>query len=299
MKPINDRVRMHWPNWVGVGGVALLAIVVAGLNLFGWNRTLPGAAGQVAGILAFCFEAMAFVLWEVARSHFAARRWWSFGGAAFALLLAVVINVEGGHRGLEQMAQPLFEQAEDDRKAQQELLDRDRSTLAMEIATLQARVDSVPLDLSGGPQSDTQARLAWNDQTIGDRNRISQKREELDAMPLTIAARQPFPAWAPYASAGVFVYFSVFGLSIFGVRLPGTEAKEARAPRKPNPPQEAPQTAPNVIDLGTKRGKRGGREADLQTVKRLSAAGLSTREIERETNGRISKSRAQRLLKAS
>jgi hypothetical protein len=48
-------------------------------------------------------------------------------------------------------------------------------------------------------------------------------------MPLTADVQEPYPRWAPYAIASIFAFFSVFGLTMFSVKVPGPELNVARA----------------------------------------------------------------------
>jgi hypothetical protein len=216
---------MHWTTKIGVAAVILFMLVVAGLNGIGWMNTLPGPAGIAAAFVAMSLELMAFVAWEHLVAYSKARDHGRFFLAFVGLVLAVLMNVEGGHRGLDHMAEPFYTQAEADRRVAQEALDAERAELSSQIATLQARVDTVAatnpgLTLSGRME---QWRQNFETVTAEDRRQIATLHARLDQMPLSVAAAKPYPQWAPYAVAASFAFFSVFGLTMFGVRVPGPE----------------------------------------------------------------------------
>lgn len=282
-----QQVHMHWTTRIGVAGVALLALVIAALNVAGWYHTLPGWAGIAAGLVAFCFEVMAFVLWETIRSHVKSRRLWSSLAAILGLFLAVALNVEGGHRGLNFMAGPLYQAADNERRVAQAALDASRASIQNEIAERQARIESAAATNPGEtyPGRMEQWRLTFETLTADDRSQIETLRRQLENKPVVVEASAPFPAGAPYAVAFVFVFFSVFGLTLFGVKIPGPELS-VKAP-----------AGPNVVDFGTARDARDADRRDADTVRRLRKQNISFRDIEEQTG--ISKSRAQRLSKAS
>lgn len=290
MKDEFPTMHMHWMTKTGVGFVVAFALAVAALNVIGWWQTMPGAAGAVAGFFAFCLEGLAFVLWEHVRAHTKAHRWLLVAGSLFFLAAAVGVNVYGGHQGLNYLAQPLHERAERERLVSQNALDESRRGLETQIAEHQNRIDAVPLDLSGGPQNDAQAQAAWNLLTADDRQQRETLRNRLDGMPLVVAQREPYPEWGPFAIAAFFVLVSVFGLSVFGVKVPGSELTFETKRRPP-----VSQRGGNVIDFGTARDTRDADKRDADTVRRLQAAGYSLRRIQAETG--ISKSRAGRLAK--
>lgn len=221
--------KMHWTTKIGVAAVVLFMLVVAGLNGVGWMNTLPGAAGIAAAFVAMSLELFAFVSWEHVAAYAKARDYGRFLLAFIGLVLAVLMNIEGGHRGLDHMAAPFYTQAEADRRAAQEALDAERATLSDQVAALQARIDSVAATNPGLTLSGRMA--AWRENfaivTAGDRRQITSLRARLDQMPLTISASKPYPDWAPYAVAASFAFFSVFGLTMFGVKVPGAELRVA------------------------------------------------------------------------
>jgi hypothetical protein len=220
---------MHWTTKIGVAAVILFMLVVAALNGVGWMYTLPGPAGVAAAFVAMSLELMAFVAWEHLVAYHKARDYGRFFLALVGLVLAVLMNVEGGHRGLDHLAAPFYEQAETERLGAQERLDRERATLSAQIAALQTRVDGVAATNPGMTLSGRMEQWRENFETVTaeDRRQIAALRARLDAMPLTVAAAEPYPKWAPYAVAAAFAFFSVFGLTMFGVKVPGAELQVA------------------------------------------------------------------------
>ncbi|MBY0563397.1 MAG: hypothetical protein K2P58_04340 [Hyphomonadaceae bacterium] len=221
--------KMHWTTKLGVAAVVLFMLVVAGLNAIGWINTLPGPAGIAAAFVAISLEAMAFVLWEHLVAYHKARDYGRFMLSLLGLIFAVSINVEGGHRGLEHMAAPFYVQAEADRRTAQEALDAERASITEQVASLQTRVDAFAatnpgLTLSGRME---QWRENFDIVTSEDRRQIAALRARLDQLPLVAAAPEPYPKWAPYALAAAFAFFSVFGLTMFGVKVPGPELQVA------------------------------------------------------------------------
>ncbi len=217
---------MHWTTKIGVAAVILFMLVVAGLNAVGWMNTLPGAGGIAASVVAVSFEAMALVAFEHLVAYKKARDYGRLFLAFVGLALAVSVNIEGGHRGLNHIAEPFFAQAESERRANQEALDAARSGLEQQIATLQARVDGVAAT-NPGAETFSERMEQWRANfelvTGEDRRQITLLRARLADMPLTVNAQAPYPDWAPYAIAAIFAFFSVFGLTMFSVKVPGPE----------------------------------------------------------------------------
>lgn len=221
--------KMHWTTKIGVAAVILFMLVVAGLNAVGWINTLPGAGGIAASVVAVSFELMALVLWEHVVAYRKAHDYGRFLLAAFGLLLAVSMNIEGGHRGLNQIAAPFYEQSESDRRTQQQAIDATRAEIEQEIAALQRRVDEVAVTNPGMtyPGRMEQWRANFDLVTADDRRQIAALRARLEQVPLTASAQAPYPQWAPYALASIFAFFSVFGLTMFSVKVPGAELQMA------------------------------------------------------------------------
>jgi hypothetical protein len=232
---------MHWTTKIGVGAVVLFMLVVAGLNALGWVNTLPGPAGIAASVVAISFELMALVAFEHLCAYAKARDYFRFALASVGLMLAVGMNIEGGHRGLDHMAVSFHQQAETDRRAAQTALDTERANVGAEIAAIQARIDQAAATNPGvaSPMRMQQWRENFEALTAEDRRQIASLRARLDTLPLTVAAQEPYPRWAPYAIASIFAFFSVFGLTMFSVKVPGPElsvaqgkARSAPSPRK-------------------------------------------------------------------
>ncbi len=224
---------MHWTTKIGVAAVILFMLVVACLNAIGWINTLPGAGGIAVSFVAISLEAMAFVAWEHVVAYRKAQDHGRFLLALIGLALAVLMNIEGGHRGLNHMAAPFHAQAETERRNGQERLDGDRREFGAQIASLQTRVDDVA---STNPGMTYPGRMEqWRENfelvTAEDRRQIAQLRTRLDRLPLTVGARDPYPEWAPYGIAAAFAFFSVFGLTMFGVKVPGPELSMAQSRR--------------------------------------------------------------------
>ncbi len=224
---------MHWTTKIGVASVVLFMLVVAGLNGIGWINTLPGAGGIAVSIVAVSLELMAFVAWEHLVAYQKAQDHGRFALALIGLALAVLMNVEGGHRGLNHVAAPFYVQAESERRAGQERLDETRRDLEQQIATAQTRIDEVAQTNPGMtyPGRMEQWRQSFELVTAEDRRQIGSLRARLDQLPLSIASREPYPAWAPYGIAAAFAFFSVFGLTMFGVKVPGPELTVAQSRR--------------------------------------------------------------------
>ncbi|MEQ1617844.1 MAG: hypothetical protein ABL883_05825 [Terricaulis sp.] len=217
--------KMHWTTKIGVASVVSFMLVVAGLNGIGWINTLPGAGGIAVSFVAVSLELMAFVAWEHLVAYQKAHDHGRFALALIGLALAVLMNVEGGHRGLNHVAAPFYVQAESERRAGQERLDETRRDLEQEIAALQSRIDEVAQTNPGMTYSGRmeQWRQSFELVTAEDRRQTSSLRARLDQLPLSVAAREPYPGWAPYGIAAAFAFFSVFGLTMFGVKVPGPE----------------------------------------------------------------------------
>lgn len=221
--------KMHWTTKLGVAAVVLFMLVVAGLNAVGWINTLPGPAGVAAAFVAISLEAMAFVLWEHLVAYQKARDYGRLLLAFLGLVFSVLINIEGGHRGLEHMAAPFYVQAESDRRVAQQALDAERASISDQIAALQTRVDAFAatnpgLTITGRME---QWRENFDIVTAEDRRQIAALRARLDRLPLVAPTSDPYPRWVPYAIAAAFAFFSVFGLTMFGVKVPGSELQVA------------------------------------------------------------------------
>lgn len=242
--------KMHWTTKIGVGAVVLFMLVVAGLNALGWVNTLPGPAGIAASIVAISFELMALVAFEHLCAYAKARDHFRFALASVGLMLAVGMNIEGGHRGLDHMAVSFHQQAETDRRAAQTALDAERANVGAEIATIQARIDRAASTNPGiaSPMRMQQWRENFEALTAEDRRQIANLRARLDTLPLTVAAQEPYPRWAPYAIASIFAFFSVFGLTMFSVKVPGPELSVAQA-RRVAPPKTAKKASKEVAKL--------------------------------------------------
>lgn len=223
-------IKMHWTTKIGVAAVILFMFVVAGLNALGWVNTLPGGAGIAASVVAISFELMALVIFEHLTAYAKSRDYFRFMLAAVGLLLAVGMNIEGGHRGLDHMAVSFHQQAEDERRGAQATLDSERGDIADQIAVAQARIDAAAATNPGvsSPMRMEQWRENYEAVTSEDRRQIATLRARLDAMPVTVEAHEPYPRWAPYAIAAIFAFFSVFGLTMFSVKVPGPELAVAQ-----------------------------------------------------------------------
>jgi hypothetical protein len=220
---------MHWTTKIGVAAVILFMLVVAGLNGVGWINTLPGPAGIAAAFVAMSLELMAFVAWEHLVAYHKARDYGRFFLAFIGLVLAVLMNVEGGHRGLDHMAAPFYAQAESDRRSAQQALDAERASISDQIAALQARVDAFAATNPGMTLSGRMEQWRANFETVTgeDRRQMVTLRARLDQLPLVVANAEPYPKWVPYSVAAAFAFFSVFGLTMFGVKVPGPELRVA------------------------------------------------------------------------
>jgi hypothetical protein len=221
---------MHWTTKIGVAAVVLFMLVVAGLNAMGWVNTLPGAAGLAASVVAISFELMALVAFEHLVAYHKARDYGRFLLASIGLLLAVGMNIEGGHRGLDHMAVSFHQRAEADRRAAQAALDTERGDIADQIADMQARIDAAAATNPGisSPMRMQQWRENYDLMTGEDRQQIALLRARLDSLPLTVATQEPYPRWVPYTIASIFAFFSVFGLTMFSVKVPGPELNVAQ-----------------------------------------------------------------------
>lgn len=218
--------KMHWTTKIGVAAVILFMLVVAGLNAVGWINTLPGPGGIAASVVAVSFELMALVAFEHLVAYRKAGDHGRFFLAFVGLVLAVSMNVEGGHRGLNYIATPFHAQAEAERRLSQEALDATRREVEAQINTLQARIDEVAATNPGtATYSERMAEWRANFElvTADDRRQVTALRARLDQLPLTVTMREPYPAWAPYIIASIFAFFSVFGLTMFSVKVPGPE----------------------------------------------------------------------------
>ena len=218
--------KMHWTTQLGVAGVILCVATVATCNVVGWLHTLPGATGIGAAFIAVGLEVVAFVAWEHIATYWRSRDYGRLALTVIGLAVAALVNIEGGHRGLDHLAAPLYAAAEAERRVSQEALDAERGLVEREIAGLQARIDA---EAATNPGTTYPGRMAqWRENfeavTAEDRRQIAARRARLDALPLTVAAARPFPAWGPYALTTAFAFFSLFGLTLFGVKLPGANA---------------------------------------------------------------------------
>jgi len=240
---------MHWTTRLGVGFVALIALVVAALNVFGWASSIPGPLGIAAGLVAFGFEGMAFVLLEHIFAYFRTRRWGRLILATIALVFAVGMNIEGGHRGLNIIAQPLWTQAETTHTNAQRVLDEQRANITEEVATIRARLQRANAgrpDVARAPAERIREWVtAYELTTHDDRARLEHLEQQLRAMPTGAAFTAPYPEWGPYAVAAGFVFITVFGLTMFGVKVPGPAFAEA-APKPANNHQAPTRSSPSL-----------------------------------------------------
>lgn len=242
---MNSTGPMHWTTRIGVAGVVLCVAVVVTLNVVGWLNTLPGVTGIAAACIAVGLELVAFVSWEHITKYAKGRDFGRLLLALIGLTVAAAVNIEGGHRGVVHLAAPLYEQADRERRESQAALDAERAVVQAEISTAQARIDAVPLIMEGGPQSRGQNRLIWESQTALDRQAVEAAQARLAAMPIMVAGREPFPQWAPYALTAAFAFFSLFGLTMFGVKV-----ADVRPRAKPRAAPSAPrQTASASIPM--------------------------------------------------
>lgn len=299
-------------RWLArIFGLCVAIVFLA--NLYSWPQAVPGLLGWFLAALSAVAVGAAFLLWEVVLSCFKSGVWGRGTGLAVLFFLAVTFDAIGVHNAIDvfmtDVRASIQAELDTDYNKRQADLQRDRRSIENEIAEARARVALVPAaDTSGGHLNDAQENARWIAATASDTAEITARQAELNALPRNVERKEMH--WlvdiGPWAGAFALEAIVAFGLSFLGIGVGSSmhqTMKPSPAPRKPKPPQSPPrgasQTAPNVIDLGASRGKRGSREADIKTVLRLHANGLSTREIERETKGRISKSRAQRLLKVS
>lgn len=244
---------MHWMSRVGVTGVIVCVLVMATLNALGWTHTLPGAPGIAAGFIAIGLEAVAFVAWEHIVAYRKARDWGRLGLAVIGLAFAVLVNIEGGHRGLNHILEPLWAEAEDGRRQVQAGLDAERGALADQIVALQARIDAIPAVNCAlvGPDTCRSRTANWNDLTGDDRAALAAARAQLNALPLAAGAVSPYPAWGPYALTGVFAFFSLFGLTMFGAKVPGEGIGAVRPVRRREPAKPAPISAQKIVPINS------------------------------------------------
>lgn len=259
---LHDLRDLHWLTKVALGGVVLFVLTVAVTNAFGWPRLIPGFLGYAAAVLAIAAAGFAFSLWEHIRLFARERRWLNFTGALALFIGSLAIDAIGVHSGIMVFAEPwkaqMEHQADIDFTARQSELDSQRREIEREIADIQARLDAVPLVLPGRPQSDEQARLAWNERTAADRGRLEAKRDTLDALP-RIAERPPVAPWLSQAvwAFSIFVEIVVaFGVSILGIEIAPRFTKgreEEAAPQKPAP---APTPAAVVTPITEARARR-------------------------------------------
>lgn len=231
------RPRTHWTTKVGVAGVILCVLVVASLNVTGWRSTLPGPPGVAAAVVAVGLELIAFVAWEHICKYAKGRDWGRLALAAIGLALAAVVNIEGGHRGIEHIAAPLYADADAGRRERQGDLDSERAKLEVQIADLQARVDAVAATNPGVTLSGrmTAWRQNFEAVTAEDRAQIAALRRAQNDLPLTAVYARPFPAWGPYALAAVFAFISLFGLTMFEIKVVADfEHPPPAAPARPH-----------------------------------------------------------------
>ena len=265
--------KMHWTTKIGVAAVVLFMLVVASLNGIGWINTLPGVGGIAVSVVAVSLELMAFVAWEHLVAYQKAQDYGRFLLALVGLVLAVLMNVEGGHRGLNHIAQPFYTQAETERRAGQESLDTTRRELEQQIASLQLRVDAVAATNPGLTYQGRMEQWRANFElvTAADRRQIGALRMRLDQLPLSVAARPPYPNWAPYGVAAAFAFFSVFGLTMFGVKVPGPELTVASSRRAKKFAKALGRQAPR----GAKERDSAGQYAAAARVPSLTEAQIS------------------------
>lgn len=256
--------RPHWLTIVALACIVLFGVTVVGTNVVGWPKLIPGPLGYIFAILALCAGGFAFSLWEHVRLFFKERRWWNFAGALLFFIGALAIDGVGVHSGIETLAQPWMEQMEADAGEnmvrRQRALDDRRADLEREIAGIRADIAAVaPADMTGGPQNDAQERARWNDQTAGDRARLTTKQTQLDNMARTVAA-EPVAPWLTYA-IWAFALFAecvvAFGVSMLGIEIAPQFVKGREQARPPAPPQPQPATpAPSVRSIDQPRQKR-------------------------------------------
>jgi hypothetical protein len=235
--------RPHWLTLVGLACVVLFVLTVAITNAFGWPALIPGPLGIAAAVLAIAAAGFAFSLWEHVRLFARERRWPNLAGALLLFVGALVIDAIGVHSGIETLAEPWraqFErQADANQAAAQRALDQRREDLGLEIAEIRARINTVPIDLSGGPQNDAEARLAWSEITAADRALIDRKQLALERMPRTVD-QEPVAPWlspAIWAFALFAELVVAFGISILGIEIaPRFAHKEEERGEVPAPP---------------------------------------------------------------
>lgn len=243
------RERTHWTTRVGVAGVILCVLVVASLNVTGWLTTLPGPPGIAAALVAVGLELIAFVAWEHICKYAKGRDFGRLPLAALGLALAAVVNIEGGHRGIEHIAAPLYAEADAGRRERQADLDAARAKLETQIAELQGRVDAVA---ATNPGMTYPGRMnAWRENyeavTAEDRRQIAALRGAQNDLPLTAVYARPFPAWGPYALTAAFAFLSLFGLTMFGIKVAdATSPAPASGAMAPATEDEALSAAPDA-----------------------------------------------------
>lgn len=298
MNSMDHGLRTHWLTNIGLAGILLFGGTALVLNVIAWPQTIPGIAGWVAASLAVACFAIAFSMWEHIKLYARERRWGNLVGASILFAVALGADAYGTHRGAEivtaEWRQSLQLESESERRQAQAELDRLRGALRDEIAQHQARIDAVPAaDLSGGPQSDAQARAARADLVRFDESQRAAKQRRLDNMASVVEAKRRDAFLTPmlWAFSLLAEYLIAFGVSILGIEIPGTRNFGSTPKRKISQPSQA---SDNVVDFGTARDTREADNRDAEIVRRLKAEKRSYREIEDQTG--ISKSRAQRLF---
>lgn len=260
----------HWLTKVALACVVLFVIVVAITNAFGWPRLIAGPLGYAAAAVAIVAAGLAFSMWEHVRRFAAEERWPNAAGALLLFIGALVWDGIGVHSGIMVFADPwvaqMEEQADIEQAEAQRDLDARRSQMQREINDIQARIDAVPLDLSGGPQNDAIALQAWNGVTAADRARVETKQTALDAMARN-APRPEVAPWLERAVTGFSIFVEIvvgFGVTILGIEIaPRFVAAKPEAPKPAPPIQPTPQKTPApVIQITTARPSRRARGGD-------------------------------------
>jgi hypothetical protein len=263
---------MHWTTRIGVAGVVLCVGVIASLNVVGWLNTLPGFPGVAAAIVALGLELIAFVSLEHVFKYWTSRDWGRLLLAVIGLAFAAGWNIEGGHRGVVHLAAPLYASAEADRRVVQGALDTERAALQADIAERQGRIDAVAATNPGVtyPGRMAEWRANFDIVTADDRRAVAQATARLNALAITAIARAPFPRWLPYAVTTAFAFWSIFGLTMFGVKVAHAPAPTKR--RTPAP-KVAPKPGAPKLAVNNEAPKKHGQAQRAGALLKGAAAG--------------------------
>lgn len=222
---IGHQTQMNWMTRVGVAAVFGTGLNIAALNIVGWTWSVHGWAGWWLAGLAAALELFAFIAFEHIAQHFRAgwRHWHKGLLAVLGLAVALCLNIEGGHRGLNYLLAPIEAERIQIARTAQTSLDARHAEIEFEIASLEAQVQAAAASRPNPETTPTARQRAWLDNyeavTARPLARIADLRAEKDALPLVVEVDHAFPAWGPYAATGALAFISVFGLTMLGVRV--------------------------------------------------------------------------------